>query len=183
MVHWQHKFVDLPPLKISINLSAQDLHESTLIQEIDDILTDTGLEGSSIILEITESMLIEDIEQTIDTLTYLASRHLQISIDDFGTGYSSLKYLHRLPVHSLKIDGSFVGHIQTDNRNYQVVSAILALSHQLGLTTVAEGIEAPIQLQRLQQLGCHCGQGYLFSQPLSAADIETFVFKGLCSQG
>ncbi|MEO0375139.1 MAG: EAL domain-containing protein [Cyanobacteria bacterium P01_A01_bin.17] len=172
MAHWQQHFPSCSNLRISINLSAQDLQTYDLIDNIDTVLTHTGLEGRSIIIEITESMLIEDIEKTIDILAQIESRNIQISIDDFGTGYSSLNYLHRLPVNNLKIDRSFVTQIQEENRNCQVVNTIIALSSQLELTSVAEGIERPQQLQKLKQLGCRFGQGYLFSKPLSPAEIE-----------
>ena len=171
MARWRNQFAQRFPLKISINLSAQDLVNNCSLQEIDRILAETGLAGDAIILEITESMLIEDIEKTIDWLTQLATRDIQISIDDFGTGYSSLHYLHRLPVHTLKIDGSFVGKMQVNDRNYQIVNTIITLGNQLGLTVVAEGIEQPQQLQQLQDLGCQLGQGHLFSKALPAAEI------------
>ena len=173
MVCWQAQFSDCFPLTISVNLSAQGLRDTHVLQEIDSIIAKTGIAADALTLEITESMLIEDIDQTIDLLARLASRNIQISIDDFGTGYSSLNYLHRLPVHALKIDRSFVSQMQAEGGNYQVVSTIIALSAQLGLKVVAEGIELPKQLQQLQQLGCKLGQGYLFSPPLAAADIET----------
>ncbi|MEO0534022.1 MAG: EAL domain-containing protein [Cyanobacteria bacterium P01_A01_bin.123] len=173
MLSWQNQFPNQNPLKISVNLSAQDLRNINLVEEINRILVETQLAGNLITLEITESMLIEDIDQTIDLLIQLAPKGIQISIDDFGTGYSSLNYLHRLPVHNLKIDRSFVGQMQAKTRNHQVVSTIIALSSQLGLTAIAEGIEVPQQLQQLQQLGCQLGQGFLFSQPLAADAIET----------
>ncbi|MDJ0705300.1 MAG: EAL domain-containing protein [Leptolyngbyaceae cyanobacterium MO_188.B28] len=176
LIDWKNKFADCFPLKISINLSAQDLRKASLIEDINRVLADIGLEGDSIAIEITESMLIEDIDQTIDLLTQLESRNIQISIDDFGTGYSSLNYLHLLPAHNLKIDCSFVSRI-AENRNYQVVSTIIALSNQLGLTVVAEGIETQEQLQQLQQLGCNLGQGYLFSKPLAADKIEAYFLQ------
>ncbi|MEM8808138.1 MAG: EAL domain-containing protein [Cyanobacteria bacterium P01_G01_bin.38] len=172
MVDWQTQFPQSCPLKISTNLSTQDLRQSSLIEEINHILARTGLDGDAIILEITESMLIENIDETIDILAQLSAKDIRISIDDFGTGYSSLKYLHRLPVNNLKIDRSFVGQMHIENRNYQVVSTIIALGNQLDLKVVAEGIETPQQLQQLQQLGCQLGQGYLFSPPLPAAAIE-----------
>ena len=178
MVSWKSKFANYSTLKISINLSAQDLRKFNSIKDIDCILSDTGLAGDSITLEITESMLIEDIDQTIDLLAQLESRNMQISIDDFGTGYSSLNYLHRLPVHSLKIDCSFIRQMEAENRNYQVVSTIIALGNQLGLTVVAEGIETLQQLQQLQQLGCQLGQGYIFSEPLSPNEIEANFLQG-----
>ncbi|MEO0533844.1 MAG: EAL domain-containing protein [Cyanobacteria bacterium P01_A01_bin.123] len=178
MVRWKKQFPDCcSSLKISINLSAQDLRKPSLIEDIDNILADTGLSGDSLILEITESMLIEEIHQTIDLLNQLNSRNIQISIDDFGTGYSSLNYLHRLPAHHLKIDRSFVSQMQVESRNCQIVKTIITLSEQLGLTVVAEGIETSQQLQQLQQLGCKFGQGYFFSKPLSAAETEIHFFR------
>jgi len=180
MARWQNQFAHHFPLKISINLSAQDLCQSSLVRDIDGILAETGFGGDLVTVEITESMLIEDIDRTIDLLAQLSSRNLQISIDDFGTGYSSLNYLHRLPVRYLKIDRSFVSQMQVENRNYQVVNTIVALSNQLGLTVVAEGIETSEQLQQLQQLGCELGQGYLFSRPLAAHAIETDFLNCMC---
>jgi len=175
LANWKKKFINHLPLKISINLSAQDIRQPSLIEDIDRILAQTSLTGDSIALEITESMLIENISKTINLLTELKARKIQISIDDFGTGYSSLNYLHRLPTDNLKIDRSFVSQMQEGNRNYQVVSTIIALSNQLGLGTVAEGIETPQQLQWLQQLGCEFGQGYLFSQPLDRQTAEALL--------
>ncbi|MBD2681242.1 EAL domain-containing protein [Nostoc paludosum FACHB-159] len=175
LANWKKKFINHLPLKISINLSAQDIRQPSLIEDIDRILAQTSLTGDSIVLEITESMLIENISKTIDLLTELKARKIQISIDDFGTGYSSLNYLHRLPTDNLKIDRSFVSQMQEGNRNYQVVSSIIALSNHLGLGTVAEGIETPQQLQWLQQLGCEFGQGYLFSQPLDRQTAEALL--------
>ncbi|MBW4674476.1 MAG: EAL domain-containing protein [Desmonostoc geniculatum HA4340-LM1] len=175
LANWKTNFTTHLPLKMSINLSAQDIRQTSLIEDIDRILAQTNLPGDSIVLEITESMLIENISKTIDLLTELKTRKIQISIDDFGTGYSSLNYLHRLPTDNLKIDRSFVSQMEEGNRNYQVVSTIIALSNQLGLGTVAEGIETPQQLQWLQQLGCELGQGYLFSKPLSHQAAEALL--------
>ncbi len=167
LARWKSQFPNCLPLKMSINLSAQDLGKKNLLAEIDGVLATTGLAGADLTLEITESMLIENINKTIELLQQFKERDIQISIDDFGTGYSSLNYLHRLPANNLKIDRSFVGQMQQGNRNYQVVSTIIALSNQLGLAVVAEGIETPQQLQWLQDLGCEFGQGYFFAKPLS----------------
>ncbi|WP_392530901.1 putative bifunctional diguanylate cyclase/phosphodiesterase [Nostoc sp. C117] len=175
LANWKKKFPSHCPRKISINLSAQDIRQGNFIEDMDKILAQTSLEGDSIDLEITESMLIENISKTIDLLSQLKARKIQISIDDFGTGYSSLNYLHRLPADNLKIDRSFVSQMHEGNRNYQVVSTIVALSNQLGLAVIAEGIETPQQLQWLQELGCEFGQGYLFSKPLSPEKAETLI--------
>lgn len=179
---WNARFPHKTPLKISINLSVQDLRKVTLLQDIDRALAETGLSGRDLILEITESMLVEDTTKIIDLFTELRSREIQISIDDFGTGYSSLNYLHRLPADHLKIDRSFVGQMQLGNRNYQVVSTIIALSNHLGLTVVAEGIEKIEQLQWLKQLDCEFGQGYLFAKPLTADEIERQFFVEPCER-
>jgi EAL domain-containing protein (putative c-di-GMP-specific phosphodiesterase class I) len=169
---WNRRFSQHPPLKMSINLSAQDFRKANLIEEIDRVLMENDLEGNVLSFEITESMLIEDINRTIDLLTEIKSRNIQISIDDFGTAYSSLNYLHRFPLDTLKIDYSFVTQMQQDNRNYQVVSTIINLGHHLDLV-----IETAQQMQWLKELNCEFGQGYLFAKPLSAQDIETRFLK------
>ncbi len=172
---WKNQFPHRLPLKMSINLSAQDLRQSNLLAEIDRVLATTELAGADLTLEITESMLIENISKTIGLLKQFKEREIQISIDDFGTGYSSLNYLHRLPANNLKIDRSFVGQMAHGNRNYQVVSTIIALSNQLGLAVVAEGIETSQQLQWLKDLGCEFGQGYFFSKPLQKEMVELIL--------
>lgn len=173
--HWEEKFPHDLSLKVSINLSAKDFRNPSLVQEIDLLLAENGLKGKLITIEITESMLIKDLENTIDVLNQLKLRNIQISIDDFGTGYSSLRYLNRLPIDNLKIDRSFVRQMQVDKRDYQIVNTITALSSQLGLVTIAEGIETPQQLHLLKQLDCQLGQGYLFSEPLPVDEIENRI--------
>lgn len=172
---WQTTFPHFFDLKVSVNLSAQDLQRFDLLDEIDRVLAQTHLNGRCLTLEITESMLIEDIDFTINLFSQLKERGIQISIDDFGTGYSSLNYLHRLPVDYLKIDRSFVNQIQSGKRNYQIVETIVRLSDQLELDAIAEGIETLQQLEQLQYLGYKFGQGYLFSQPLSCKSTEEFI--------
>ena len=172
---WQTAFPDLPDLKVSVNLSAQDLKRPDLLEEVDRVLAQTCLKSHCLTLEITESMLIEDIDSTINLLSQLKDRGIQISIDDFGTGYSSLSYLHRLPVDNLKVDRSFVNQIQSGKQNYQIVETIARLSDQLELDAIAEGIETPYQLERLQHLGYKFGQGYLFSKPLSRETTEALL--------
>lgn len=178
LAQWQAQFPICKDLRISINLSAQDLQKPQLLQDIDRLILAAGLPGQSITLEITESMLIEDVSKTIDLLTQLKARDVQISIDDFGTGYSSLNYLHRLPADTLKIDRTFVGQMQDDFRNHQVVSTIITLGQQLGMAVVAEGVETSEQLQRLRNLGCQYAQGYLFARPMPAAEAEAQFLMG-----
>jgi len=159
-------------LTMSINLSVRQFASPTLLTDIDQVLADIAINPAYLKLEITESAIMDNAEMAIAFTQELRSRQIQISIDDFGTGYSSLGYLHRFPVDNLKIDRSFVNQIKPGNRNYQVVNTIISLSDQLELAVIAEGIETTEQLQWLQQLGCEFGQGYLFSKPLAAPEIE-----------
>jgi EAL domain-containing protein (putative c-di-GMP-specific phosphodiesterase class I) len=159
-------------LTMSVNLSARQFASLTLLADIDRILAETGVSPAHLKLEITESAIMENAQRAIELTQKLRSRQIHISIDDFGTGYSSLGYLNRFPVDTLKIDRSFVSQIQGENRDYQVVNAIIALSNQLELAVIAEGIETQEQLRSLQQLGCQFGQGYLFAKPLPALEVE-----------
>lgn len=167
LAQWQQQFPHLPPFTISVNLSARDLGNPDLLGQVSralQVLTpDTG---HHLTLEITESMLIQYIADIQRPLAQLKAWGVRVSIDDFGTGYSSLSYLHQLPVDTLKIDGSFVQQMATGDRNPKIVETIVALSDQLGITAIAEGIETPQQLQQLQALGCEYGQGFLFAQAL-----------------
>jgi diguanylate cyclase (GGDEF)-like protein/PAS domain S-box-containing protein len=175
LASWQTVFPNISTMKVSVNLSAQDLRRHDLLEVVDRVLAETGLPGNSLTLEITESMLIEDVEATINRLRQLKERGIAISIDDFGTGYSSLSYLHRLPVDNLKVDRSFVNQMQEGRRNHQIVETIVTLSEHLKLDTIAEGIETVQQLERLQELGYKFGQGYLFSKPLSEEATEALL--------
>ncbi|MBD1911420.1 EAL domain-containing protein [Leptolyngbya sp. FACHB-16] len=175
---WQQKFPQWSALRMSVNLSAQDLYNPLLLDHIDAILAETQIPSRCLTLEITESMLIADITTTIEVLTQIQVRGVHISIDDFGTGYSSLNYLHRLPVDALKIDRSFVLQMQEDSKNCQIAATIIALSHQLGLEAIAEGIETLQQLAQIQAMGCEMGQGYLFSRGLPAGKAYELLQEG-----
>jgi EAL domain-containing protein (putative c-di-GMP-specific phosphodiesterase class I) len=175
LAEWQTTFPNLLDLKVSVNLSAQDLRRSDLLAEVDLVLAETHLDAHCLTLEITESMLIEDVESAIRLFSQLKERGIQVSLDDFGTGYSSLNYLHRLPMNNLKVDRSFVNQIVEGKKNYQIVETIATLSKQLELDAIAEGIETLHQLEKLQELGYRFGQGYLFSKPLSQKAIEVLL--------
>ena len=175
LVKWQIAFPDFSNLKVSVNLSVQDLRRLDLLAEVDLVLAQTQLDARFLTLEITESMLIEDIESTIELFSQLKERGIQVSLDDFGTGYSSLNYLHRLPMNNLKVDRSFVNQIAEGKKNYQIVETIATLSKQLELDAIAEGIETLYQLEKLQELGYRFGQGYLFSKPLSQEETEALL--------
>jgi diguanylate cyclase (GGDEF)-like protein len=175
---WQQQFADTADLRISINLSSHDLRQSSLVKMVQQILQASQLPATSLTLEITESMLIENIKMTIALLSQLQEIGIRISIDDFGTGYSSLSYLYNLPANYLKIDQSFVGNMQMGDRNYKIVQAIVGLSDQLELAAIAEGIETEQQLTWLKELGCELGQGYLFARPLASEAVTHLLAMG-----
>ncbi len=172
---WQLKYPEHPPMKISVNLSGKQLREPTLIEQIDRILTKTALAATSLKLEITESILMENIEVITQTLLALRDRKIQLSIDDFGTGYSSLSYLHRFPVDTLKIDRSFINEIKSGQENSAIVKTIVTLAHMLNMDVIAEGIETTSQLDQLKMLRCEHGQGFYFAKPLNKEEAEKLI--------
>nr|WP_238379983.1 bifunctional diguanylate cyclase/phosphodiesterase [Janthinobacterium sp. Marseille] len=155
-----------PPIPISVNLSPRQLARGDIVEVVERILTETGLEAQHLELEITESVMTTDVEKSFALLTQLRSLGVKISLDDFGTGYSSLSYLKRFPVDTLKIDQSFVRDIATDQDSAAIVKAIISLGRNLNLTVLAEGIETEDQFQFLLANGCDEGQGYLMSKPV-----------------
>ena len=168
---WQGQFPDWP-LKMNINLSRRQFDQVDLIAKIEDILTQLELPGDTIQLEITESMIMRDVEASHRLMLKLKGLGIQLAIDDFGTGYSSLSYLHRFPTDTLKIDRSFVNGMENSTEDRDIVQTIISLGQKLNMTLVAEGIASPIQLALLQEAGCHYGQGYYFSKPMPA-DVAT----------
>jgi diguanylate cyclase (GGDEF)-like protein/PAS domain S-box-containing protein len=157
-------------VEISVNLSARQLRQPDLAQQVEAILSETGWPANLLKLEITESAVMEDAEHTIRTLRALYDLGVRLSIDDFGTGYSSLSYLSRFPITTLKVDRSFVSKMGVSVEDNEIVRAILMLAQALKLETVAEGIETEEQLNDLKALGCNRGQGFLFSRPLAAKE-------------
>jgi EAL domain-containing protein (putative c-di-GMP-specific phosphodiesterase class I) len=138
-----------------------------------DVLAQTGIDADSLWLEITETALLADVKTTTVALRQLRSLGLHLAVDDFGTGYSSLTYLKRFPVESIKIDRSFVGGLGLESEDTTIVDAVVRLGRALGLKVVAEGVESPLQMSMLRDLGCDRGQGYLFGRPRPAALIES----------
>ena len=176
---WQQEYAEIgqiSSLKMSINLSSQQLLEPEFINKLDRILSKTGIDGSSLKLEITESALIEPGGRVQDTLQQIRDRKIELSIDDFGTGYSSLSYLRRFPIDNLKIDRSFIEQMNSDSENLEIVKVIITLAKTLGMDAISEGVETLQQLQQLKDLGCEFGQGYLFNKPLTSTVIES-MFK------
>ncbi len=174
---WQDAGV--PVVKLAVNLSAQQFRLS-LVDEVSDVLARHGLSSELLELEITESMVMNNIERVIEMLNDLAKLGMQISLDDFGTGYSSLSYLKRFPIDKLKVDQSFVRGIPTDADDISITRAIIALGKSLGLTVIAEGVESSEQLAFLRAEGCDEIQGYLFSRPLPAAEFVKLLTEGRC---
>lgn len=165
---WQEQYPKSKPLKISVNLASKQIKSLDLLVKIDRILAETGLDGSYLRLEITESMLMEYGAETINLLLEIQARNIQLSIDDFGQGYSSLSYLHRLPVDTLKIDRAFVSQMHLNSESFEIVRTITTLAHTLSMDIVAEGLETVEQFVTLRELGCEFAQGYLFAPPLNA---------------
>lgn len=174
--HWKTAFPD-QRLVMSINLSSRQFSQPNLIQIIRETLEHLNVQGQDIRLEITESMVMEDIHQSINLMMQFRELGIQLGIDDFGTGYSSLSYLHRLPFDTLKIDKSFVGHMESNREDYAIVNTILDLGHSLNINVVAEGVETLEQLRLLQQHQCQYGQGYFFSRPLDAIQATKFLHE------
>lgn len=164
---WQKQFAFLPPLTMSVNLSGIQLTNPNLLTLIDEILESEKVSGNCLKLEITESILMENAAAAVTILKRLKARKIQISIDDFGTGYSSLSYLHNLPIDMLKIDRSFVSRLEVDEKNLDIIKAIVTLAKSLDLEVTAEGIETQQQFNLLRSLSCHYGQGYLISRPVN----------------
>jgi diguanylate cyclase (GGDEF)-like protein/PAS domain S-box-containing protein len=161
---WQTTYPGLDPLYISVNLSGQQLHRDDLVAELDGVIARTGIDPQRILLELTETVLVEDTERAIRCINALKSRGVRIAIDDFGTGFSALAYLRALPVDVLKLASPFVDGLATGQE--PLTETILRLASQLGLTVIAEGIEHAHQAATLARLGCGAGQGYFFSRPL-----------------
>jgi EAL domain-containing protein (putative c-di-GMP-specific phosphodiesterase class I) len=165
-------------ITISVNLSARQVQDRDLVADVVAALRDSGLPARCLTLEITESVLMQDVETTTITLAALKALGLRLAIDDFGTGYSSLSYLRRFPVDILKIDRSFVATLDGSDTEAALVRSIISLGETLELETIAEGIERVGQLNELQALGAHLGQGYFFARPLDAAAIRALVVSG-----
>nr|OEJ80216.1 two-component response regulator [Cyanobacterium sp. IPPAS B-1200] len=172
---WQKQFNS--PLKLSVNLSVKQLNYC-LIETLDNILFRHQILPNTLTLEITESMLIENFESTSNLLYKIKERNISISIDDFGTGYSCFSYLHRLPVDILKIDRSFVHNLELNGHNQLITESIIVLSKSIGMSVIAEGVEAVEQKIWLQRHGCSFGQGYFFSPPLLPLLATMVLQKG-----
>jgi len=164
-----------PAVHVAVNIASPHFRQGGLIASIATALRESGLEPSLLEVELTESMLMQSVDTTLDTLFKLKDMGVRLAIDDFGTGYSSLSYLKRFPLDTLKIDRSFVKDLPSDAEDAAIAKAIIAMAHSLKLEVVAEGVESAEQLAFLQQHGCEIVQGFLFSRPVSAADFGALL--------
>jgi len=165
-VEWRRQGLD--PVPLAVNLSPRQFMHRGLIESIERIIEDTGIDPAMLEFEITETALMQHGEQTLEILEQLNGMGIRLSIDDFGTGYSSLAYLKRFPVKKIKIDRAFIKDLEHSAEDRAIVGAIMALSDSLQLSVVAEGVETEAQFDLLKANGCQFAQGYLFNQPLAA---------------
>ncbi len=163
-------------LAIMVNISGRQLQGPQLVEDVRTALTASGIAPHTLVLELTESVLSEQTETVLSTLRALKALGVRLAIDDFGTGYSALSYLHRFPIDILKIAKPFIDEIGAETGTQALAQAIIALGSSLAVRTIAEGIERPYQSERLQALGCDLGQGYHFSRPITAAEMDTLLF-------
>ena len=176
---WVHRNGAGEPLHMAVNVSARQLAQgSGFVQLVADALADSGIDPGALVLEVTESAVMDDAEATLSILRQLKRLGVRLAIDDFGTGYSSLVYLKRFPVDQLKVDRSFVAGLGTDPDDSAIVASVVSLARAVGVVAIAEGVETREQLAALQKLGCELGQGYLWSRGLPASDIDIVLGRG-----
>ena len=177
MYLWQQKFPEYCDLFISVNLSGRQFHQPNLVEKIAEILEMTQINYQNLKLEITESMVMDNVQDAIAMLQSLKALGLRLSMDDFGTGFSSFSYLHQFPMDTLKVDRSFVSNMNQGTKNLEIVSTIILLAHKLGMDVIAEGIETEEEQAILENLDCEYGQGYLYSKPLPADQVPDWLLS------
>lgn len=166
VLRWQAELPQIGALNVAVNLSGRQLSHPDLVADVAGVLESTGIDPKQVELEVTESVLMDDVEASSVTLSELRDLSVHLSVDDFGTGYSSLAYLRRFPVDKLKVDRSFVSGLGQDESDSAIVAAVINLAHTLGLEAVAEGVETADQLLGLRQLGCDLAQGFYMARPM-----------------
>ncbi|HNT25300.1 MAG TPA: EAL domain-containing protein [Anaerolineales bacterium] len=172
---WQKSFPHSPPLSINVNISGKQVTQTDFVETVKRILDETGLPPASLHLEITENAIMENFDLTSDVLERVRGLGVELQIDDFGIGYSSLNYLSRFPLHALKIDQSFISMMGDDSSYHKIVQAIVRLTHGLGMSVIAEGVETEAQLHQLQALECEYVQGSLISMPLDGMRVTQML--------
>jgi FOG: EAL domain len=163
---------EMAQLTLAVNLSAQQLRQADFVEQVLQVLDETGANPQRLKLELTESMLVTNVEDAIDKMQALKARGVRFALDDFGTGYSSLAYLRRLPLDQLKIDQSFVRDVLSDPSAAALAQSIVALAQTMGLGVIAEGVETAAQREFLARVGCHAYQGYHFGRPVPLPEFE-----------
>jgi diguanylate cyclase (GGDEF)-like protein len=179
---WQAATTAPAALSVAVNISGRQIRESQFSEDVQQALTASGLAAEQLILEITESVLVRNDEATIRRLWDLKRLGVKLAIDDFGTGYSSLAYLQEFPVDILKIDKSFTDHLGVGGHESPLSRAVVSLGNTLSIRTVAEGVETQAQWTRLRELGCGYGQGYLFTRPMPAGQVATYLAEAHAKQ-
>jgi EAL domain-containing protein (putative c-di-GMP-specific phosphodiesterase class I) len=172
---WQAEHRASEPLTLSVNLSSRQFSDPLLVDQIREVLRDTGFDASHLKLEITENSLMENSASVAANVNALRRLGIELYVDDFGTGYSSLTYLRDLPVSALKIDRSFVASMLSDTGSREIVRSVVTLAHNFDLIAIAEGVESVEQMVALRALNCECGQGYLFSEPVNWEDASALI--------
>ncbi|HEY3268781.1 MAG TPA: EAL domain-containing protein [Armatimonadota bacterium] len=172
---WHDLRPDSARLHVAVNLSARQFQDHSLVEDVARVLRSTGISPQALTLEITESVIMEEAESTIATLTALKHLGVRLAIDDFGTGYSSLSYLKRFPMDFVKIDRSFIDGLGANADDTVIVSATISLSHALGLSVIAEGAETADQVDHLTRIGCDLAQGFFFARPLAPRDLAAYL--------
>jgi EAL domain-containing protein (putative c-di-GMP-specific phosphodiesterase class I) len=172
---WRDRYSAGIDISVTVNISIRQFQQKELVDIVREALENNGLRPNSLILEITESFMLQETESTLAKLHELKKVGIRLAIDDFGTGYSSLSYLQRFPIDILKIDKSFIDKIGNGEEGKAVARAIIMMGDSLNLKTIAEGIERPEQILALQHLGCGAGQGFHFAKPLTADEMEFFL--------
>jgi len=160
---------------LSVNVSANQLHQDNIAEVVKSVLEQNAIDGHQLELELTESVLIDDLEQCADTLHSITKHGVRIALDDFGTGYASFRHMQRLPLHTLKIDRSFIDQVDVDEKHAEIVSAIIAMGKALNLEIIAEGVETKSQEALLKASGCDILQGFYYSKPLSVKELEALL--------
>jgi diguanylate cyclase (GGDEF)-like protein/PAS domain S-box-containing protein len=176
---WQLRYPRIPALTISVNVSTKQLAHANVAEQVQRILTETGMDPTTLTLEITESALMQNLTTSAAVIKRLHDMAVRLHIDDFGTGYSSLSYLHNFPIHTLKVDKSFVRRMQDGPSHGELVRAIVSLAQNMGLEVTAEGVETHEQAEALHEMNCTSAQGYLFARPLPADVAERIIVDGL----
>lgn len=167
--------VKVSPPRVAVNIPAREFYNPKFVATIKEILRETGMDPARLSLELTEESLIQDIEQTIETMNELSKLGIKLALDDFGTGYSSLSHLRRLPVNTLKIDKSFIDDLPHQSEAVKLASGIIQIAQNMGCEVVAEGVEHEAQRALLESIGCDLIQGYLLGRPVRAEDVSRLL--------